>query len=317
MAHNFHLKRVPFSHIDRNDSTYSLSYYSENQVPDALRDSILRVGVLHPPILKEKYADSFQVITGKKRLQVIYESLAQSMCNCLIVPPETPELTIFSIVLEDILTNRRPTPVEKALFFQKIISFLDPQPAADQFMPLMGLSPNPHLIKRFLALLDLEVPIIESLNNGILDEKVALELTNLSFRDRMVVFEIIHQLNLSLGKQKKLLAIGKELSIRLKNTVADILSCKEVDEIINHPRANIPQKSSNLMAWLYQKRSPMLSTAEKKFKQLIKELDLPKGANLNHSLSFEKDTLTLSLDFKDETQLRHTWNNIKESLSHS
>lgn len=311
MAEDRQIKRIRFSQIDFADTTYSLAPFAGEQENPGLRESIARAGLLHPPIIKENYTPAFQIIAGRTRLHMLRDTFAARECPCIILPRDIDKISLYTILLEETLLFRPLSPLEKAVFFTNILQTIDIKQAADRFLPRFGLAPNPYHIKRLLSLLDLEEPLLDKVHTGMLSEKTALELTLLSFRDRMAIFETINQLQLSVGKQQQLLLACKELSGRTHTAIADILSCPEVNEILNHPRANPPQKSTQLMTWLTRQRFPRLSAAEQKFKTLTESLGLPSGAVLSHSLSFEKDAVTLSLRFSNETDFLKTWQKIK------
>jgi len=305
------IKRIPLSQIDFEDTTYRLVPFTENHAPPGLCESIARVGLLHSPIIQENLTASFQIVAGRKRLHILRDSIAARDCACIILPQDIEKLTVFSILLEETLLRRSLTPVEKAVFFTNILQIIDIDQAAQQFLPPLGLAPSPYHINKMLSLLDLEDQLLKDLHKGLLNEKTAHELTRLSFRDRLALFETIKQLQLSVGKQQKLLLACRELSGRTRTAIADILSCAEVHDILNHPQANPPQKSTNLMIWLTQKRFPRLSAAEREFKEFSTALNLPPGAVLSHSLSFEKDAITLSLLFNNEKDFLKSWQKMK------
>jgi ParB-like chromosome segregation protein Spo0J len=305
------IRRIPLSQIDFKDTTFRLVPFTENYEAPGLRESIAGVGLLHPPIIQENFTGSFLIVAGRKRLHILRDSLAAKDCACIILPQDTDQITVFSILLEEKLLKGPLTPVEKAVFFTHILLVSDIDQAAQQFLPRLGLSTSPYHIQKMLALLDLEDQILKDLHNGLLSEKTAHELTRLSFRDRLALFETIKQLQLSIGKQQKLLLTCRELSGRTRTAIGDILSCAEVHAILNHPQSNPPQKSTNLMTWLSQKRFPRLSAAERKFAEFNTTLNLPPGAVLSHSLSFEKDAITLSLLFKNEKDFLKSWQKMK------
>jgi hypothetical protein len=311
------INRIPFSHIDFDDQAYALVPPTDGQQDTNLQDSISRVGLLHPPILKEKCKDVYLIISGRKRLFILKTLLKADHCDCLILPRETDEISVYTLLLEALLLKRPITPVEKAVFFERILRLVTLDQAAHKFLPLLGLSPSPYHIERALTLLGLEEPLLASLHQGLLHEKTALELSQLPFKDRWAIFELISQLQLSVGKQQQMLAISRELSRRNRIPISDILSCDEVNNILNHPETNIPQKSSHLLAWLARKRTPRLFDAERKFKEFINDVKLPPGAQLSHTLSFEKDEITLALPFKNESEFLKSWQQIKTILANS
>lgn len=310
MSRSLQVERIPISDIDFSDRSFSLNPLPDDRVPESLLESISRTGLLRPPILKRKSARALLIISGRKRLAAVRD-LHINACNCLIIPPETPEAEIFLIRLEDILSTRPATIIEKALFLKNILPHAGEDEVVQELLPLLGLPRHQRYLKRHLALLEMEEPLIISLHKGLLEEKTALTLSGLSFRDRMALYEIIESLRLGVGKQKKLIAVCRELSTREKTTIAEILAGPEIRQILDHPESNTPQKAANLMAWLSRAQTPLLAEAEKEFRQFTGRLDLPPGASLSHSLSFERDTLTLSLVFKNQEEFLEAWRQIR------
>ena len=307
-------KRILLQQISIEDTTLNLSPIPDHPLPDRIRRSIGNVGLLHPPIIKEE-AKGFVVVAGRKRLLAAQELLDVTACTCLLVPATATSADALAVALEEIIANRPATVAEAAVFADKITRFLDEKKAAELFLPRMGLAANVYLLQQLLALSRLEAPILAALHKGDLAESVARELTVMPFSDRLALFEIIDSLNLSISNQKKITAACKELAARRQCSIIDILKEPAVAEILHHPEANPPQKAANLMAWLTVQKFPRLSEAEEHFRQLAGRLNLPAGVRLSHAPSFEKDTLTLSITFKDQERLLTIWPEIRTVIT--
>jgi ParB family chromosome partitioning protein len=310
-----HLSRINIQHIDFSDDSYSLvPPCCGAAIPAALLESVRRCGILHPPIVKEKSASSFAVVSGRKRLLAATQAMAAASYDCHKVTEKTSAIDTLALALEDALLARPLTPVEQAVFFSKALQFIDENELARRFLPLLGLAASTYLVRRELKLLDLEEPLLIAIHKGALDDKVALELTKFPFSDRMALFEVISALHLSVGNQKKLVITCRELAERTNTTIAALLRAPAVDAVINHAEANAPQKTANLMKWLTCERFPRLSRAEQEFQQFIAELDLPTTARLEHSPSFEKDELIFSLACAGRTDFLIIWEKIRPLL---
>lgn len=316
-AMNFSLQATEISskNIDRTSETFLLSPDKETQPDQNLADSIGRVGILSPPILMPRGSATFQIVTGWRRLIAWQARYGDKPVLCLVLEATTREEDCLAIALEDILRKRPATAVEIAFFFRKTGRHLENSRIAARYLPLLGLPANTATIECYLSLLELEDPIITAIHKGRLNEKLAFELPRLSLRDRLAVFEVVDQLNLSVSNQKKFFSGVAELAGRRKTSLMNILSDKETLAILGHPKANVPQQTAMLMNWLDQQRFPSLHKAEKAFRQFRKDLHLPKEMALEHALSFEKDTLTLSICFDDGDRLRHCLPRIREILT--
>lgn len=304
--------RIHLRQIDFEDFRYALvPPCCDGKPGDELRQSIQRHGILHPPIVKEDSPASFFIVAGRKRLAALREASSPMTCDCFKLPADTEEIPILALALEEGLLSGPVSAIERATFFRKSSRYLDEKEIASRFLPLMGLTPTPYHIRRDLKLLELEEPLIQAIHLGKLDEKVAFELGRFSFSDRLSLFAVIDSLNLSVGNQKKLAVCCRELAARNRMTMRELLTDPAVDEIINHGEANIPQKTAHLMAWLNRQRFPRLSRAEKEFAAFRAEAGLIEGVTLQHSPSFEKDTLYLTLPCRDRDHFQRIWSRVK------
>jgi ParB family chromosome partitioning protein len=312
----FTTSQVLLQQIDLDDHTFSLLPAKlDTALPAELADSLSRVGLIHPPILRLSDKGTYQVVSGRKRIRLAAERLAWNRISCLLLTEDYSDPDTLTLVLEETLACRRPSPAEAATFCAKIVQWLGEEEAAARYLPLLGLEKDLRILQRHAALAKLEEPLLLALHQGKLKESVARELVGLTFVDRMALFEIIDLLSLSASNQKKIVTVCLELASRQKSTIYSILAEQDMQEILEHPHANPPQKTANLMALLNKKRSPLLSEAEDEFRRFAAGLHLPKNAHLSHSQSFERDTLTLSIEFNNREKLQETWTHLAGPLA--
>ena len=308
-------KKIAIRQIDFEDNTYSLSPLGEIILDPLFKESVQRIGILHPPIVKEKAADTFQIVAGRKRLAASRDLLSLTSCVCLVLPQGTPEHDLFTIILEEIKSTRVPTALERAYCLQKTSNFLSEKEIIEKILPIMGLSQNSYHITQSIKLLDLEEPILLGLQAGILHERVAREMISLSFRDRISLFEIIDYLHLSSSNQVKFLNTCKDIAARNNIGIAEFLEDNEFKQILHHEKSNPPQKTANIMSWLSGKKNPLFTDTEKKFNQFIASLELPKHIVVAHTPFFENDMTTLKITFKNLELFRKKWQEIKKVLN--
>jgi hypothetical protein len=315
MVAPLHIQKINIRHIDFEDDTYSLSPFKKNTLDDSLRESISRVGILHPPIVKEKATDSFHIVAGRQRLLAFREIFSHSLCDCFVLPQDMEVYDILILVLEEIKSTRLPTPLEQAIFLQKMGVFLNEEQIISDILPLLGLTQHGYHIHQARQLLELEEVILMGIHTDILDDRVARDMTTLPFRDRLSVYETIELLRLSTSNQKKFLTICRDIGGRNSQSIAELLEDKEFKKIIDHPESNPPQKTANIMAWLKNKKNPLYSATEKKFNHLVSSLQLPKNITVTHTPFFENDLTTVSVTFKNLQRFREKWQKIKEILA--
>ncbi|MDD5758292.1 MAG: ParB N-terminal domain-containing protein [Desulfobulbaceae bacterium] len=302
----FPIKSIPVKLIDREDMRFSLLPFD---IPPGkeLLEQISKIGILHPPLIKATASGAFQIVAGRKRLQIINELMKQSSCDCLIIPEEFDALATLELSLRESLLGGPISPLAKATFFKKALALCPMDEAAHRFLPLLKMSPHPYLLQQIVSLTSLEEPLALALHEGRLDEKTALALSNLSFRDRFALFEMVDTLQLSVSNQRKITAICQDLAKRQESSIHALLSLGELKEIIDYQESNLPQKTARVMRFLSEKHAPNLAAAEKKFAETNNRLNLPKGLSLSHTQSFEKDELTLSATFADQAAFDKAW----------
>ena len=312
----FPIKNIPIKLIDRDDHTFSLMPF-DDPPGKALTRHIAKIGILHPPLIKETASGAFQIVAGRKRLRIVGGLLKCTSCDCLVVPEEFDTLSTLALALDEALLGGPISPLNKATFFKKALALCPAEEAARRFLPLLNLTPHPYHLQQLTALTALEQPLALALHEGRLEEKTALALSGLSFRDRFALFDLIDTLQLSVSNQRKIIAICQDLAKREETSIHSFLSVGELKEIIDYPETNLPQKTTLVMRFLGERHTPNLAAAEKKFAALNSRLNLPKGINVNHSPSFEKDELTLTATFTDQAAFDKAWPELAAILLRS
>lgn len=306
-------QKISLQQIDLQDLTFNLTPITDDKISAQLRNSILRCGLIHPPLLIPNVNGTHTLIAGRQRLLATHRILARDSFEVLVLPAETPPATLLTMALQDILLTRPATPVEKALCWQKAVDFLGEDIAEKDFWPQLELSRqlNPAKLEKIAGL---EHEIQLALHHGLLELKTTLKLINLGQADRKALFQIIIKLRPSSSNQRKLVDYCLELHHRQRRPVADILAEVDCAEIINHPEANPPQKTTMLMNWLTGLCYPRLTEAEKEFRSFAGQLQLPKGVALDHITSFEQDTIRMTIEFSAREQLAAQWPDIRAAL---
>lgn len=313
MKTNSLYQKIYLNQIDLEDLTFNLTPVDREEISAQLRDTTSRCGILNPPLLITTENGRFAIVAGRQRLMAARQILADNFCNCLVLPGDTPSAVLLTIALHDILLSRPASPLEKAICWQKAVGFLGRDRATEEFSPQLDLTRQltPARLEKILTFND---EMQAALHHGSLELKTALKLIELDTTDRHALFQIIKQLRLSSSNQKKLLEHCLELHHRQNRLIGAILAEPDCLEIINHPEANPPQKTAMLMNWLTSLCYPRLTEASKAFRSFVGKLQLPKGVSLEHTPSFEKDNMQMTIDFKDQLQLAEKWPIIRQAL---
>jgi len=305
-------KNIALSQVDFNDFSCSISPEPEND-DVTLRRSIDRYGILHPPVVREISAGLYGVVTGRKRLLALLALQKGNTCHCLVVSKRVPKIEIFDMLLAEIQLTRQLTIVEKAIFLKKIIPLADERQIVKEYLPRLGLAPDPLILQQILKLLELEEPVLLGMHQGYVNERVARDFIAFPVQDRTILFEIIAALRPSFSNQIKLIHICQELAGRENKSIVTLLDNDEVHAILHHQDANPPQKTKNLMAWLARRQKPRFKQAEEEFSRFVTAIRLPGNVSVAHTPFFEDDKVTLFIRFRSLKSLQHAWEKIKHA----
>ncbi len=272
--------------------------------------SIKHFGLLHPPIVMKDH-QGYQLVCGRKRiraLQIINEQ-RDVLCR-VIAPAETVE--ILAIILEEQRLSGPLTAIMTARFL-KLFDSLVPRESRDEVMAQLNIAPY-RTLQRFLPLLTLEQQIRDAIHSEAVSERTGLTLCSIVPGDRIFLCNLFLALGLNKNKQKRLIDLCQVLTARQGGTIKDLFHGDFSDFLPENLPANTPQAAASLMKTLHEASHPLSCTAEKRFHEQEKGLRLPANCTLSHSPSFEKDTVTLSINFKNFDQMSRAWKTIKNQL---
>ena len=298
------LPESSFNKVDikkiENSKKWSLHPFLSSNLSPKVLASIQRVGLLHPPIILQTSTDKYQLLCGYSRLEAYKRTNpSKTSITCLILDKDTSSEQILHTVLEDQLLSGSLSSIEKAYFFKYSLNYIEINEAAKNYLPILNEKIQPHTIKKFFRLLELEQELQISIHFGRINDKTAQELLSLTSSDRLTLHNIFLNLELGGGKQKRLLGLSKDLAYREGQTITELLSGSDCKEILTHSEMNQPQKISNLLTSLQKRLYPQSNSAEEVFLKKVHNMDLPASCSLTHSQAFEGDEVSLTIHFKD------------------
>lgn len=304
--HSIDLKNISFS------DEWSLHPFISSDASTRLSSSIQRIGLLQPPILWKQSSGQYQLLCGLSRLRAfaITHPEETSIC-CLILEEATSPQQILYYILEDQLLSGHLSPMEKAYFFHYCLKHMGVDAAAKSFLPILGEKVQIHTINTLIKLLKLEPELQQSVHNETIGIKTALEMLLLSSTERITLHTLFLNLELGGGKQKRLLALSKDLAFREEKSITALLSESDFRDILCHPEMNQPQKAANLFTIMQKRLFPLSDAAERNFLKKIKKMELPSSCTVSHSQAFETDEVAITLHFKTLSEIEKHVSEIK------
>ena len=305
----FKQKIAKLSLIDSKDDSFRIT--TQINV-DHLMDSINHVGMLNLPLLVEKET-GYKIVCGFRRIEAC-RRLNRADVEARILESDTKKLECITYAITDNSLQRPLNLIEQSISINLLYPFFKDVSVLGKELSAMGLPDNPSIVNKIKELCHLP----ESVQNGILSNTIslamALELGRLQQDDGVSFAKLFETLKLSLNKQKEILTIVKEISLREDIPILKVIKTDRVQKILSNEDLDRNQKIRKIRIYLKQRRFPVITAAEKEFENQLKKLKLGSGTKLIPPDNFEDSTYILKLFFKNLTQLKDRQAKIDELI---
>jgi ParB family chromosome partitioning protein len=287
------IETVAISDIDSEDKTYQIT--TKRSLSD-LTGSITQVGLISPPILK--HVNSKNIIIGGFRRVAAFRELGLRLIKARVIDQDADEIEYIKIAIADNSMQRPLNLIEQSRSIKMLWPFKDTINLA-RTASMLGLPEGEPYIKKIRKICDLIPMIQKSVIEGSISMPVALELGRLK-RDEGVIFsKLFNDLKLGTNKQREILTFVKEISLREDVPIRKILEQDRLGEILNDEEIERNQKVSEIIKRLKNRRFPALTKAEDEFEKHVKKLGLNNHLKLTPPNSFEGNTFSLNIRFKN------------------
>ena len=311
----FFTSTIPHSCIQLTDQWNLHPFLSRKEDRgSSLALSIQTFGVLTPLLVRAVGGDSYEIVDGRRRLDLLRQISKDQLIWCRVVTEDTAPKEIVQLLLETVLQHRSLTPIETAYLLRICQHFQLGEDTIASLFHRLSLPTHKFNQAHLLRLLHLEPHLQRGLHSGILAEQTAHELITLPAADRLAIFQLFVDLQLGGNKQKRLLTLLRDVAKREICSITALISSDEIQHILMHPETNTPQKNQALTQHLHQRATPALSKHEEKFTNWLNRLNLPPSCHVCHSQAFEKDEVSLTITFANEEKLTRFWTEIRGKL---
>lgn len=279
---------------------------------------VLSTGILHPPIVTEidNKDGFFKLICGQNRYRNFRQSFPdEEQVTLFVLPKIISNEDIYRYILNDKFISGKFSSMEKAIFLQLCSKKIALETITKEFLPLLGESPQSYILNKLISLTNLEPELQESVHKGLIAPKIGYELLALPSNDRITLHNIFKKLELGGGKQKRLLSLSKDLASRQQTDITLLLDQADYVTILNHSEMNIPQKGTSLLNLLQKELFPESNEAEDIFRKRVLRMALPNNCSIVHSPAFERDEISMTIQFKNLEQLENRIHKIKALVS--
>ncbi|MHC4267115.1 MAG: ParB/RepB/Spo0J family partition protein [Planctomycetota bacterium] len=300
------LVQVLLNNIDLSSENYDMYLFNHGRDSDAITDSIKKVNLINPVILKRSQdtEETYVVVCGYQRI-LAYQKLGRKSIEAKVID-EFSEEEILLLVLYDNLSSRGFNEIEKAVVIKK---FMYIGYSNDRLMfeiaPILGIPPNIKIIEKYLSILRLDSEIKRFVANGELELEKAFLLVALNDIDKEIVFKILfRESSTNINETKETIRNLLDLKLIRKQGMAELLSSKEVTNILLDSKYNKRQKGERVCKLIKCMRYPAIIKKEDEFGVLCKELGIDNDVRVNHSKYFEGDEIRITIKASNEEKLK-------------
>ena len=295
----FKQKIVKLSLIDSNDDSFRIT----TQINiDHLMVSIDNVGVLNLPLLIEKNS-GYKIVCGFRRIEAC-RRLGWTDVEARILDSDTKRLECIKYAITDNSLQRPLNLIEQSRSINMLYGFFKDVGALGKSLSVMGLPDNPSIIKKIKELYHLPKFVQSGILSNTISLAMALELGRLQLEAGECLAKLFQKLTLSLNKQREILSLVKEISLREDISILKVLENDNLQKILTHKNLDRNQKIREIRIYLKQRRFPFITAAEKEFEKHVKKLKLGSETKLIPPDNFEGTTYTLKLFFKNLIELK-------------
>ncbi len=306
------LSKINLEDIDLADSRYTLSPCTPSPPENIAENDLNTLILLHPPLVLQEGDGKFIVISGKDIIQGAVNAHHNHITALIVQSLVAASKDIFKWLLQHKELEGGLSDIEQAALLEKISAVCSQKEILD-FLPMMGLKRNAHLVSEFISLLALPSGSQCALHKGLLSKRSAKKLLHFAAKDQTIITRTIVDFQMGGSKQQQLIDTLSDLCKREKTSAEKMLMAWENQE--KEKQHNGPQKGNALLKWLKLKRTPLSAQAENDFQSFCRQLALPEGTSVEHTTSFEDDQVSLTITYRSRNQLVRHWPELKALLA--
>jgi len=296
---NFNEQSLSLESLHLRDTHYRITTSDEI---DKLRNSIAALGVLNPPILRQK-AGGYRIVAGFRRIDAC-RLLGRRNIRARVLPTDIDDSTSVWLAIADNSLQRPLNLIETARALNLLAGVAADEMELSRQAAVLALPDNPSLMRKIMSLTTLPAGLQNRLAAGELAMAMALELKRLDSVTAESLGRLFADLKLGLNRQRELLSLLTEIARREEMTVSELLTDPAFRNLMSAPDLERSQKAGRLRSLLRRRRYPVMSAAMAGFQDLVRHLNLGPGVQLVPPGNFEGTTYTLAITFDRFDQLR-------------
>jgi ParB/RepB/Spo0J family partition protein len=258
----------------------------------ALVESVRRSGVVEP-VTVEEHGNGFRVISGFRRITAAGEAGVETVPAVVYtqdaLEPREAYLAGLSANAPGVTLNDADRAA--ALLKARERFGFDEDGLISIIAPLVGLPASHKVVREYLAIAGLPDAVLGALARGEKSREHASALLQIAEADREWFFrDFVERMHLSASETRLVAAGALDLAARERKTLREVLVGLTAE---NETAGGAAQAKAALKGRIAERLAPILAEMESEFAGLASALDLPPGAAVEHSESFEGNAITL------------------------
>ncbi len=307
------LQHLPIPDLNLADDSFRITYAPELE---GLTRSIRAVGIIQPINVRHTPENTYQVVTGYKRVLVMQELGRQSVPALVHEPGDMSPTQAFMWSLHDNAATRELNLIEKSTALAKLGQFcsVSEEGMVKQFLPLFGLDPSYKILHQLLSLSQLTEPLKSYVVRSDLALSSAGRIAEFSPSTQQELLPVLAQIRPSANKLNELLTLIREIAARDALTVEEILHRYQFMQVVADRSTSPADKVKALRQALRGLKLPQLTERQNQMSNLVQSLDLPDSAKLVHDPYFEDDQIRLECRFSTPEEIEQLANKIQSAF---
>ena len=268
-----------------------------------LTESIKKVGLINPPILRMQ-KNEFIIVIGYKRILALKKLKLEKTKGFILSEDESP-LECLLMSFYDNLSVRKLNEVEKAIFLSKLSSYIKSEEIVERYLPLIDLPKRKNIYEMYIWIESLS----EKAKKLIASEAVSIKTIRLMYEKEIpleeidIYIDLMGKLSFSFNEQIQLVEYTNDICRKENIKLKGLLKKAGIKEIIKNPSLGKKDKAKRLMDILKKMNFPNLYLAEKTFKKMVDSCNLPDGVEIRVPFYFESG-YRMEISFKNGKELR-------------
>jgi len=285
---------INLSLIDFEDETFLVG---NKDNLSSLQSSIEEIGLLNPPILRDR-GGSYQIVNGWKRFVSCRELGYKEVLCKVYSSSELSDTACIKIIYTENKDRLSDIELSELILLYKQSCSISDKDLINKILPLFEIPPSRKHLDKFLALASLEKEIKNTFYKGEITIEQCQMLSEISKSNQLPVLKnLLLKYNLNNNESRQVIQIVEEIALR---------DLKSIDKVIFEAESVIENENKSkieLRRELRKIRYPELSKVEEDYKKALDDLKIPKQINLFINQFFEGNDLELRIKIKSPEEL--------------